>query len=169
MTAAALRGCGPVFAHRRTAKSMDPLDPLDAQQIVVEYARMLERDLDERRHPAHVGALPFAKPVIKDAIRTSVLQLATSGQLTEDLRDYFETAYTCLAEYLDDELVTLMTEYRRSAEQLTAGPVAPQDKTKTSAWRTLVESGSLAGEVARAAATEAEQLRSEFQGFLTSV
>jgi hypothetical protein len=41
-----------------------------------------------------------------------------------------------------------------------------RDKTRTSAWQTLAESGSLAGEVARAATTEAETLRSEFQSFL---
>ena len=39
---------------------MDPLDPLDAQQLVIEYARVLERDLTENRHPARADALPYA-------------------------------------------------------------------------------------------------------------
>jgi len=148
---------------------MDPLDPLDAQQIVVEYARLLERDISGDRHPARVDSLPFAKPIIKTAIQTSVTQLALSGQLTAELREYFETAFTCLAEYLEGELVDLVTEYRRSAEQLTVESLLARDKTKTSAWQTLVASSSLAGEVARATTIEAEKLRREFHGFLMAV
>ncbi len=146
---------------------MDQLDPSVAQQVVVEYARLLERDLTENRHPAHVDSLPYAKPLIKSAICTSVRQLAASGQLTDELRRYLEIAYTCLAEYLDGELVALLTEYRRSAEALTTASPAAGDKVQTAAWRTLVESGPLAGEVARATASEAEALRSEFRGFLS--
>jgi hypothetical protein len=146
---------------------MDPSDPLDAQQVVVEYARLLERDFDQQRHPARVDTLPYAKPVIKSAIRTSVKSLAATGQLTDELREYLETAYISLAEYLEGELVELMTLYRNSAEQLAAEGQLARDKTRTSAWQTLSESGSLAGEVARAATTEAETLRSEFQSFLT--
>jgi hypothetical protein len=145
---------------------MDPNDPADAQQVVIEYARVLEADYAEQRHPSRVDGLPFAKPIIKTAIRTSVVELVRSGQLTDELRDYFEIAYVSLAEYLDAELVELMKTYRQSAEQLTAESVSVQDKTKTSAWRTLAASGSLAGEVARAAALEAEQLRREFKEFV---
>ena len=145
---------------------MDPSDPLDAQQVVVEYARLLERDFDQQRHPARVDTLPYAKPVIKSAIRTSVKSLAATGQLTDELREYLETAYISLAEYLEGELVELMTLYRTSAEQLAADGQSARDKTNTPAWQTLAESGSLAGEVARAATYEAEMLRSEFQSFL---
>src|SRR5262249_506269 len=129
---------------------MDPLDPLDAQQIVIEYARLLERDIDEQRHPAKVDSLPYGKPVIKAAIRTSVTHLAQSGQLTGELRDYFETAYCCLAEYLEDELVDLMTQYRQSAEVLTTLAPSAQEKVQTPAWRTIVEISGLAGQVAHA-------------------
>jgi hypothetical protein len=146
---------------------MDPSDPLDAQQVVVEYARLLERDFDQQRHPARIDTLPYAKPVIKSAIRTSVKSLAATGQLTDELREYLETAYIALAEYLEGELVELMMQYRNSAEQLAAEGQLARDKTRTPAWQTLSESGSLAGEVARAATTEAETLRSEFQSFLT--
>ncbi len=148
---------------------MDPLDPLDAQEVVIAYARVLERDLAENRHPARVDTLPFAPSVIKTAIRTSVTQLEQSGQLTDDLRDYFETAYTCLAEYLDSELVTLVTTYRQSAEELAAEPIATRERTESRPWRTLIESSALAGEIARATTAEAEKLRSEFQGFLSAL
>jgi hypothetical protein len=146
---------------------MDPQDPLDAQQVVIEYARMLERDINENRHPARVDSLPYGKPIIKTAICTSVKHLAASGQLTDELRDYFETAYVCLAEYLDAEIVDLLTEYRQSAEALAAEPLAGRDKTRTAAWRTLAESGALAGEAARSTTQEAETLRTEFLSFLT--
>ena|SRR5258708_5509879 len=99
---------------------MDPLDPLDAQPIVVECARLLERDITENRPPARADSLCYAKPIIKSAICTSATYLAESGQLTHDLREYLETAYTSVAEYLDAELVDLMTQYRRSAEALAA-------------------------------------------------
>jgi hypothetical protein len=157
---------GLSFARRCQSIAMDPSDPLDAQQVVIEYARLLERDFDQQRHPARIDTLPYAKPVIKSAIRTSVRNLAASGQLTDELRQYLETAYISLAEYLESELVELMTLYRESAERLIAEGQLARDKTRTPAWQTLAESGSLAGEVARAATTEAETLRSEFQGFL---
>jgi hypothetical protein len=147
---------------------MDPLDPLDAQQVVIEYARSLERDITENRHPARVDSLPYAKAVIKSAIRTSARQLSVSGQLTDDLREYLETAYTSLAEYLEGELVDLMIHYRRSADALEVATPSARDKTQTAAWRTLAETGALAGEVARATTTEAENLRREFRSFLAS-
>jgi hypothetical protein len=145
---------------------MDPQDPLDAQQVVIEYARVLERDLTENRHPARVDSLPYSKPTIKSAIGTSVKHLALSGQLTDELREYLETAYTYLAEYLDVELVQLMSHYRQSAEDLASEAQSARDKTRTPAWRTLVDTGSLAGEVARATTTDAEALRIEFRSFL---
>lgn len=146
---------------------MNPTDPNDAQQIVIEYARVLERDLTEERHPARADSLPFAVADIKTAIRTSVTHLVTSGQLTNELLEYLETAYTSLAEYLDAELVELVAQYRRSAEQLTEARTA-QDKAQTTAWQTLVESGALAGEVARVTTAEAEKLRQEFRTFVTT-
>ena len=156
---------GPVFALSGNT-AMDPLDPADAQQIVIQYARVLERDIAESRHPARVDSLPFARPVIKTAIRTSVTHLAESGLLTEDLRDYLEAAYTSLAEYLDDELVTLMTKYRQSAEDLVDQPIGRHERTGCGAWQMLTESSTLAGEIARNTTAEAENLRSEFQSFL---
>jgi len=146
---------------------MDPFDPLDAQQIVIDYARLLERDITENRHPARIDSLPFTVSTIKTAIRTSVAQLVRTGQLTNDMRDYFETAYISLADYLDPELVTLMSEFRQSAEHLETTPGAPpEQRIKDAAWRTLAESSALAAEIARAAADECDKLRSEFRTFL---
>jgi hypothetical protein len=147
---------------------MDPNDSLDAHQIVVEYARMLERDVNENRHPARVDSLPYAKPTIKTAIRTSARYLALSGQLTDEMRDYLENAYCLLAEYLDPELANLMLEYRESAEALSAHAVPARDKVQTAAWRTVAATGSLAGEIARETTLEAEKLREEFRTFLVS-
>jgi len=147
---------------------MDPLDPVDAQQIVIEYARLLERDVTENRHPARVDSLPYAKPTIRTAIRTSVEHLAATGQLSDGLREYLEHAYTLLAEYLDGELVALMSEYRESADQLAHEPPSTREKSQTAAWRTLAGSSALAGEVARAVTREADALRSEFRALLAS-
>jgi len=148
---------------------MDPLDPLDAREIVVEYARLLERDIFESRHPARVETLPYAKPILKTAIKTSVTQLASAGQLTDEFREYFETAYVSLAEYIDAELVDLMTEYRTSAEQLTHEAIAAGEKTQSSAWRTLAQSSKLAGDVARTVTADADSLRAEFSRLLVGV
>jgi hypothetical protein len=147
---------------------MESLDPFIAQQVVAEYARVLERDITDNRHPAPIDSLPYAKQTIKAAICTSVRSLEASGQLTDELREYLETAYTSLAEYLEGELVDLMTEYRQSAERLSAEAPSARDRTRTTAWRTLSESSALAGQVARAVTTEAETLRHEFRRFLAA-
>jgi hypothetical protein len=41
---------------------VNPEDPVSAQQIVAEYARVLDRDLQTGSFPAPVDSLPFAKP-----------------------------------------------------------------------------------------------------------
>jgi len=165
-------GVGAKLASRRRATRnaiMDPLNPDHAESIFVEYARLLERDLTENRHPARADSLPYAKPVIRAAIRISVRRLADSGHLTAEMREYFETAYVSLADYLDGELVDLLTEFRRAGEQLTTESAVVGEKTGTAAWHTLVKSGALAGEVARVTTTEAEELRKEFQAFATAM
>jgi hypothetical protein len=145
---------------------MEQLDPSIAQQIVIEYARVLERDISENRHPARVDSLPYPKPLIKSALCTSAQRLAATGQLTDELRAYLETAYTFLADYLDGELVELVDQYRRSADDLAASSPVVGDRTATAAWRTLIDSGSLAGELARTTTNEADALRTEFRKLL---
>ena len=87
---------------------LDPLRPVDAQYIVIEYARLLERDLNEDRRR---DSLPFAIETIKTAIRTSMAALAKNGQLAPDLRGYFETAYVCLADYDEFASEKLRSEF----------------------------------------------------------
>jgi hypothetical protein len=150
-------------------RAMDPFDPQNAQHIVVEYARLLEADIEHSRHPGRADSLPYAKAVIKTAIRTSVTHLVQIGRLTDDLRTFLETAYTSIAEYLDAELVNLVTEYRQAAEQVASESPTVGDKTRSNSWRRLQSGGALAGEIARATSEEAEQLRREFQTFLPQV
>jgi hypothetical protein len=94
---------------------MNPEDPESAQHIVTEYARLLEHQLTADDLPASLDTLPYAKPVIKAAIRTSVQVLASTGQLTPDLRAFLETAYVSLADYLAPESGRLVGEIARSA------------------------------------------------------
>src|SRR5262245_66228517 len=87
-----------------------------AQQVVVEYTRALARDLDENRLPGRADALPFGKAVIKQAIETSVAFMSSTSGLTGEMREFFETAYVSLAEYLDPELATLVLDLRRAED-----------------------------------------------------
>jgi hypothetical protein len=151
--------------QRRPA--VNPDDPLSAQQIVAEYARVLNRDLQESRFPVPVDSLPFAKPTIKTAIKTSVLALLSTGQLTEELSEFLQTAYVSLADYVAPDLVRLMREYAQAGEDLAADSRLAREKTTGAAWQTMSGSSRLAGEIARSMATEAEGLRREFQQLMT--
>lgn len=109
-----------------------------AQQIVVDYARTLERDLTENRLPARVDSLPHAKAAIRDAIESSVTFLSSTDVLTDDLRDFFETASVSLAEYLEPELLSLVTEYRQAGEELSARASAAEADALRARFRQLV-------------------------------
>jgi hypothetical protein len=133
-----------------------------AQQVVVEYARTLSRDIGEGRLPQRVDALPFSKPAIRQAIESCVTFLSSTTGLTDEMREFFETAYISLAEYLEAELVSLVHGYRRAAEELSADTTIA-DRTSTPAWRTLAEGAGLAAEIARATTAETEELRVRFR------
>lgn len=141
-------------------------DPDSAQQIVAEYARVLERDLESGALPAPLESLPFAKPTIQTAIKTSVATLSSTGQLTPELMEFLETAYVSLADYLPPDLLRLIVEYTRAADELAADTRLARDKTSSSAWKTMTESGRLAGEIARSIAEQADELRKEFKQML---
>jgi hypothetical protein len=143
--------------------NVNPEDPVSAQQIVAEYARVLDRDLQKGMFPVPVDSLPFAKPAIETAIKTSVIALASSGQLTDDLREFLQTAYVSLADYVAADLVQLMSEYTRAADDLTTDHRMTREKTTGPAWQRLTESSRLAGEIARSIALDAARLRTEFQ------
>jgi hypothetical protein len=144
-------------------RALNPDDPESAQQIVAEYARVLNRDLQRGAFPVPLDSLPYSKPTIKTAIKTSVLTLLATGQLTDELCDFLETAYVSLADYVAPDLVRLMREYTRAGDDLAADPRLAREKATGAAWQTVTESSRLAGEIARSMATEADLLKTEFQ------
>ena len=143
--------------------AVNPDDPAGAKQIVAEYARILNRDLERGRFPLPDDSLPHAKQTIKIAIETSLLALMSSGQLTQELRDFLETAYVSLADYVAPDLARLMREYTSAGDDLAADPRLAREKTSGAAWQTITDGSRLAGEIARAMADEADQLKSDFQ------
>lgn len=146
---------------------MEVMDPGAAQQIVAEYARMLERHAAEDVYPVPVTELPYPKPTIRAAIEQSVRTLSSMGQLSDELRDYLEIAYVSLADYVDMEVVTLMREHRRAAERLAIEGLPVNERVSSPAWTRMAETSRLAGEIAKAIADESQELRSEFQLFLS--
>ncbi len=145
---------------------MNPDDPHVAQQVVAAYVAVLERHDEGQSLPAPVSVLPYSRDVIKQAIRTSAHALAASGQLTDELRDFLQGAYVSLADFIDEELVRLMRDYNRAATDLAQAPPASGERVKTAAWQTLQRTSTLAGEIAKAVAADAAQLRGEFAQIL---
>jgi hypothetical protein len=142
---------------------MNPEDPMVAQQVVADYVRRLEGDNEAGQWPVVADVLPYPKPIIKDAIRTSFRALNSSGQLTDDLREFLEQAYVSLADYVTVDLAQLMKEYQSAGADLAADSRLAREKTTGLAWRTVSESGALVGEIARVIASEAAVLRAEFR------
>lgn len=142
---------------------MNPLDPESAQRIVYEYAELVERDVEAGRRPAPLASLPYPKETIKAAVRTCVRELTASGQLSADMREFLQEVYVALADYLEDDLLRLLTDYRGAAEALERDPRRPQEKVSSPAWEVVAESGRLAGGIARTMAEDAQTLRAEFE------
>lgn len=139
---------------------MNPDDPESAHRIVADYARVLERP--GQAFPASARALPYPKQTIKAAILTCAATLDESQQLTPDIREFLEEAYAALADYVDEDVVRVMAEYRDSLATL-ADVQAAQDKVHTPAWQRISEISRLAGEIARTIAEDTAALRREFQ------
>jgi hypothetical protein len=140
---------------------MNPDVAESAHRIVSDYARVLE-DADGQVFPASVRALPYPKQTIKSAILTCVAALRDSQQLTEELRDFLERAYTALADYVDDDLVRVMAEYREALAAVSDVHSA-RDRVQTPAWQRVAETSRLAGDIARSIADDAAGLRLEFR------
>jgi hypothetical protein len=138
---------------------MNPDDPESAQQIVADYAQLLEQAGDR---PASVRTLPYPKQTLKRAILTCTERLARMGQLTDELLEFLETAYVSLADYVDDELVRVMTEYREATASLAADTRAAREKVQTSAWQRVADTSRIAGDIAENIAAETAALRLEF-------
>jgi hypothetical protein len=140
---------------------MNPEDPESAQRIVEEYARVLELG-DGASFPASVRTLPFPKQTIKTAILTCATALQSSQQLTRELREFLEEAYVALADYVDEDLVRIMAEYREALGAVADVPSA-RDKLQTPAWQRIADTSRLAGEIARSIADDSAALRLEFR------
>lgn len=140
---------------------MNPEDPESAQRIVADYARVLER-ADPQAYPASIRTLPYPKQTIKCALLTCAATLQDNQQLTGEMREFLEAAYVALADYVDDDLVRVMSEYREALASI--GDVqAARDKVRTPAWQTVAETSRLAGEIARTIASDTSALRLEFR------
>lgn len=83
--------------------------------------------------------------------------------MTEELRAFLEIAYVSLADYVEDDLVKLLTEFRQAGETLAADGRLAHEKLGSPAWSVLTGSSRLAGEIARTIAEETEVLRREFE------
>jgi len=140
---------------------MNPQDPESAQRIVTEYGQLLETGARQDL-PESVGMLPYPKQTIKAAILTCVATLRATDQLTVDMRDFLEEAYVALADYVDEDIVRLMAEYRRALASV-AEIQAARDKMQTTGWQQITETSRLAGDIAKSIADDVAALRLEFQ------
>lgn len=144
---------------------MDPNTPRDAQNTVAAYLTIVEAHAAADVYPGSLRDLPQPKDAIRAAFKLSINALATTGHLTSELRDYLEVAYVSLADYVDDEAVTLLREYTRAGEELAADTRLAREKTATDAWRRVTEQSRLAGQLARTISAEADRLRAEFRSW----
>lgn len=140
---------------------MNPDEPESAQRIVADYAQVLERG-DSAAYPASIRTLPYPKQTIKSAILTCTATLRETQQLTSEMHEFLEQAYAALADYVDDDLVRIMAEYR-DALAAVADVQAARDRLQTPAWQRITDTGRLAGEIARSIADDAAALRLEFR------
>lgn len=140
---------------------MNPQDPESAHRIVADYTQVLEQGA-EGTFPASVRVLPYPKQTIKAAIITCTETLRATGQLTAEMRDFLEEAYVALADYVDEDLVRVMAEYRAALDSV-ADVTAARDRVQSPAWQRIAETSRLAGEIARTIADDSTNLRDEFR------
>jgi hypothetical protein len=148
---------------------VDPSNFREAQRVVADYLKVVEAHAAQEIYPGSVRDLPHAKEIIRSAFKTATEALVTTGQLTAELRDYLEVGYVSLADYVDDEMVTLLREYRHAGEELAEDRRLAKEKLGTEAWQRISEQGRLAGELARNISEEAERLREEFRSWQSDV
>jgi hypothetical protein len=145
---------------------MDPDNPVEAHRIVHAYLTVLDQHYQANESfPMPHSTLPYSKPIIRQSLHTVVGSLAAAGQITPELHRTLEIAYMSLADYVDEELVRVMREYRQAMSELDEG--RGREKTGTAAWEQVAETSSLVAGIAQAIADEAESLHSEFQHFAT--
>jgi hypothetical protein len=139
---------------------MNPEDPESAQRIVAEYLHLLQAD-GGQEFPAPVRMLPYPKQIIKAAILTCAATLRATEQLTEDMRELLEQAYVALADYVEEDVVRVMAEYREALASV-AHVQAARDKIQTPGWQRIAQTSRLAGEIAKTIAADTTALRLEF-------
>ncbi|MGH9371045.1 MAG: hypothetical protein ACRD15_05900 [Vicinamibacterales bacterium] len=144
---------------------MEPDSPRDAQAIVAAYLKTIEAHAAADVYPGSLRDLPHSKETIRAAFKISTTALITSGQLPPDLREYLEIAYVSLADYVDEEGVTLLREYAQAGEELAGDGRLAREKVTTDAWRQMTEQSRLAGQLARTISEEADRLRAEFRSW----
>jgi hypothetical protein len=137
----------------------------DAQRIVADYLKVVEAHAAQEIYPGSLRDLPHSREHIRSAFKTAIEALVTTDQLTPELRDYLEVGYVSLADYVDDEIVSLLREYRRAGEELADDRRLAKEKLGTEAWQRISEQSRLAGEVARNISVETERLREEFRSW----
>jgi hypothetical protein len=144
---------------------VDPITPQDAQRIVGAYLKVVEAHAAANVYPCSIDDLPHSKERIRVAFRTCIMTLASTGQLTSELRDYLEVAYVSLADYVNEETFTLLREYGRAGEELAGDRRLAREKVATDAWRRLSEQSHLAGRLAQTISDETDRLRAEFRSW----
>jgi hypothetical protein len=144
---------------------VDPANFREAQRVVADYLKVVEAHAAQEVYPGSLRDLPHSKEIIRSAFKTAIEALVSTGQLTPELRDYLEVGYASLADYVDDEIVTLLREYRRAGEELADDRRLAKEKVGTEAWQRISEQSRLAGEVARNISVETDRLREEFRSW----
>ena len=146
---------------------MDPSSFREAQRVVADYLKVVEAHAAQEVYPGSLRDLPHSKEIIRSAFKTAIEALVSTGQLTSELRDYLEVGYVSLADYVDEEVATLLREYRRAGEELAEDRRLAKEKVGTEVWHRISEQSRLAGEVARNISVETERLREEFRSWHT--
>jgi len=141
----------------------------DAQRIVADYLKVVEAHAAQEVYPGSLRDLPHSKEIIRSAFKTAIEALVSTGQLAPELRDYLEVGYVSLADYVEEEVATLLREYRRAGEELAEDRRLAKEKVGTEVWQRISEQSRLAGEVARNISDETDRLREEFRSWQSGV
>jgi hypothetical protein len=148
---------------------VDPSNFREAQRVVADYLKVVEAHAAQEVYPGSLRDLPHSKEIIRSAFKTAIEALVSTGQLTPELRDYLEVGYVSLADYVEEEVATLLREYRRAGEELAEDRRLAKEKVGTEVWQRISEQSRLAGEVARNISAETDRLREEFRSWQSGV
>jgi hypothetical protein len=91
------------------------------------------------------------------------LAVIETEQMTQEMSQFLEAAYVALADYVEDDLARLLTEYQAAGRALEREPTLGRGKMNSAAWQQLAATSALAGQIASEIAVESSELRLEFQ------